>query len=248
MVLVLALLVGAALALLGAGGSVVTVPLLVYGAGLDAPHATGTSLVVVGLVAATGALLQRRVVRVRTGVLLGVAGMLGAVPGAWLNHALPPVVVLCAFASITVAAAATLVRRPVPERPDATGGPTVHPAMAVAVGVTLGVGTGFLGIGGGFLVVPALTLLLGFDVRSAIATSLLVIAMNCAAGLLAHARYGTVSWSLGLEVGTVAVIGALVAVPLGGRIAAAATRRAFAAVLATMGGIMLIDGIRRLAG
>jgi uncharacterized membrane protein YfcA len=108
----LALLVGVTLALLGAGGSIVTMPLLIYGAGLDAHRAAGTSLLVVGLVASLGAIGRWRLVRLRTGVALGAAGMAGALPGAWLNHRVPTAVVVLGFGLTSFAAAGALVRRP----------------------------------------------------------------------------------------------------------------------------------------
>jgi uncharacterized membrane protein YfcA len=243
MTLALAALIGLSLALLGAGGSIVTMPLLIYGAGLDAHRAAGTSLLVVGLVAALGALGRWPSVRVRAGVVFGAAGMLGALPGAWLNHRVPAEAVVLGFAATTFVAAALLLRpgRTPRRRFD------VHGGRAIAAGAVLGVATGFFGVGGGFLIVPALTLLLGLDVRSAVATSLLVITLNSTAGLAAHGRYGAVEWRLGLEVAAMAGAGALAALPLARRLTGPVLQRSFAGALVVIGAIMLWQGLRALA-
>ena len=239
----LAMLVGAALVLLGAGGSIVTVPILLYAAGLDVHHAAGTSLLVVGLVAAAGAWARRRGVRPRTGLLFGLAGMVGTIPGAWLNHHVPDTAVVLAFGATTLIAAARMTRQ--------IGSPGsrrhhVQPGLALGTGAGVGMATGFFGVGGGFLVVPALVVLLGLEPPAAVATSLLVIALNCAAGLVAHGGYGAVEWRLGLGFTVAALAGAALALPIAPRLSAGATQRAFALMLATVGFGMLWSGIGRL--
>jgi uncharacterized membrane protein YfcA len=235
----MAALIGVSLAVLGAGGSIVTMPLLIYGAGLDAHRAAGTSLLVVGLVAALGAAARWSCVRVRTGTMLGVAGMVGAGPGAWLNHQVPADAVVLGFAATTFLAAALLARREAHGRRPVE----VHARRAIAAGTGLGVATGFFGVGGGFLIVPALTLLLGLDIRPAVATSLFVITLNSLAGLAAHGGYGAVEWWLGLEVAAMAGVGAVAALPLARRLAGPVVQRSFAGVLVVIGTIMLTQGL-----
>jgi len=239
-----ALLIGASLALFGAGGSIVTVPVLVYVLGLDPHRAAGTSLVVVGLVAVVGALAQWRAASIRTGVVFGLAGMLGALPGAWLNHQVPPSVVLLGFAMTMLLAAG---RMGLTTRAAAATSPSaVAPVRAVLLGVGVGAATGFFGVGGGFLIVPALTLFLRVPMRCAVATSLVVISLNSLAGLVGHLAYGGVEWRLGSEMTLAALAGALITLPLAKRVSGPILQRGFAGAIALLGSIMFIQTMREM--
>ncbi len=238
----LAGLIGAILITLGAGGSIVTLPVLVYAAGLDTHRAVGTSLVVVGLVALAGALLRHRSVVVRTGLLFGGAGMLGTWPGVWLNHRVSGPVVLLGFAATMLVVAALMMRG----REKESCGERDSVGKAAAVGFGVGTATGFFGVGGGFLIVPALSLLLDLDMVPAVATSLLVITLNCAAGLAGHASYGSVDWNLGLAMAAAALLGAGLAFPMSKRLDGAVLERAFAALVAVVGVSMAIDSLRQV--
>lgn len=237
--LVLAVGIGAALGVLGAGGAIVTVPVLVYVVGLEAPQAAATSLLVVGLVAAVGVATRWRSVRLRSGLVFGLAGMLGVLPGVWLNHRVAPAVVGATFGGLMLFAALRLLRQG-QGAPPARG---PHPLLALGAGAGVGFATGFLGVGGGFLIVPALVLLLGLDLAAAAATSLLVIALNCAAGLAGHGASGAVEWRLGIAFGAVALLGAQMALPFAARLPAAALRRGFAAVLLVLGAGMMAGAV-----
>lgn len=239
--LLLATLVGASLGVLGAGGSIVTVPLLVYVVGLDVQHAAATSLLVVGLVATAGMAMHWPAIRLRAGLLFGAAGALGIAPGVWLSHHVPSTLLLGGFGALLLLAAAPLLRTtPVAERAH-----DAHPLAALAGGAAVGFATGFFGVGGGFLIVPALMTLVGLDLRGAAATSLLVIAMNCAAGLAGHGSTGAVEWRLGLAFGGVALLAALVATPLARGLPAARLRHAFAAMLIVLGAGMVLQSAVR---
>jgi len=239
-----ALLIGASLALFGAGGSIVTVPVLVYVLGMDPHSAAGTSLVIVGLVALAGAIVQRRAASVRTGIAFGLAGMLGALPGAWLNHHVPAPVVLLGFAATMLAAAGRMGL--------ATGGAqcaspaNVAPVRAILLGVGVGVATGFFGVGGGFLIVPALTVFLGVPIQRAVATSLVVIALNSLAGVAGHVAYGGVQWRLGSELTLAALVGAALTLPVAKRLSGPVLQRSFAGALALLGVGMLLQTVRGL--
>lgn len=234
--LLLATLVGASLGVLGAGGSIVTVPLFVYVVGLDAQHAAATSLLVVGLVATVGTAMHWQAVQVRSGVLFGAAGLLGVAPGVWLNHRVPPTLLLGGFGALLLLAATRMLHA----APPATKPHDAHPVAALAGGAGVGFATGFFGVGGGFLIVPALMALLGLDLAGAAATSLLVIALNCAAGLAGHGGTGAVEWRLGLAFGGVALLAAMLAMPLAGRLPPARLRHVFAATLIVIGAGMLL--------
>jgi uncharacterized membrane protein YfcA len=239
-----ALLIGASLALFGAGGSIVTVPVLVYVLGMDAHAAAGTSLVVVGLVALAGAVAQWRTASLRTGIAFGLAGMLGALPGAWLNHHVPAPVVLIGFGATMLAAAGRMGLKAHGARHASPA--EVAPVRAILLGVGVGVATGFFGVGGGFLIVPALTLFLGVPIRRAVATSLVVIALNSFAGLAAHVAYGGVEWRLGSQLTLAALVGAAVTLPVAKRLSGPILQRGFAGALAVLGVAMVVQTVRGL--
>jgi uncharacterized membrane protein YfcA len=178
----LALLIGAALGLVGGGGSILTVPALVYAVGF-APHdAIVASLVVVGVAAAAGAFLHWRLGALDPAVVgwFGALGAVGAAAGARLGRLVPGAWLMAGFGVIAVAAGLTLIsRRGIPVQRIARRHWSVVASTALGVGFL----TGLLGVGGGFIVVPALALVLGLPMVRAVGTSLAVIAINCAAAL-----------------------------------------------------------------
>jgi len=212
-------LIGLSLGALGAGGSILTVPILVYALGVPVQAATGTSLAIVGLNSAAGALdhLRRGRLLPRTGLAFGASGLLGALAGSWLNHLLRGELVLLLFALLMVGAALSLLRRrEAPSRPDFHERYGLSGWLRLAL-VGLGVGflTGFFGVGGGFLIVPALVLVIGLPMTLAVGTSLLAIALNALWGVVGHARFG------GLDLGLTALfaLGGLAGVVAGGKLA-----------------------------
>ena len=221
------LLIGLSLGALGGGGSILTVPALVYLLRVSPHSATTMSLIIVGITAVAGAAAHLRAgrVRVREGVTFGVLGAGGAYAGSRLSASIHPDVLLTAFSALMVGAAAMMLRRhragtasapppprparPVTEDPGRPPGPRdgtavrpapeltlpdtrprpTSPARIVLAASVVGLVTGFFGVGGGFVVVPALVLALGFDMPIAVGTSLIVIAINSASSLLS--RIGT---------------------------------------------------------
>jgi uncharacterized membrane protein YfcA len=188
--LALGVLIGLTLGALGAGGSILTVPILVYVLGVPVQSAAGTSLAIVGLNAATGALdhLRRGRSLPKTGLAVGLSGLLGALAGAWLNYQVRPEVVLALFSVLMLGAAWGLLRRraaPAIVRFSERYSAGVWLRL-VALGLAVGLLTGFFGVGGGFLIVPALVLLLGPPMRLALGTSLVTIALNAVWGLLGY--------------------------------------------------------------
>ncbi len=200
-------LIGFTLGFLGGGGSILTVPFLVYVIGQDVHAATGTSLAIVGASALLGAIAHGRKgnVRLKGGTGFGLVSMLGAQPGVWLNRLVAGRTILLLFGCLMFVVGTRMVRRQAPPRPpDGVGGHlgTFAPkqwAQLLGLGGVVGLLTGFFGIGGGFLIVPTLVLAGRFTTHHAVGTSLLVIAMTSASGLLGHLRFGTV------DVGTVGV-------------------------------------------
>jgi hypothetical protein len=175
-------LIGLLLGILGAGGAIFTAPLLIVLFDVSPLEATTVSLVVVLFAAGSGLLGHRssRTVQWREGSVFGAVGIVGAVAGSWLAGVLPERVLTAGFSALLVVAAIAMVRQP-------HGHEERHPrrSLLVVAAAALGVGvvTGFFGVGGGFVIVPALVLVLGFGIRQATATGLLVISINSMAAL-----------------------------------------------------------------
>ncbi len=178
----LAVAVGISLGLLGGGGSILTVPLLTYVADLDAKQAIAMSLLVVGVTSTIGAIPHARADRVRwrVAVIFGLAAMTGAYGGGRLAHFIPGTVLLIAFAAIMIMAGIAMLRG----RKEAVETDRRLPVLKVLLlGVGVGVISGLVGAGGGFLLVPALALFAGLPMPTAVGTSLVVIAAQSYAGL-----------------------------------------------------------------
>lgn len=234
-------LIGLALGLLGGGGSILTVPALVYLLGQGTHSAVTTSLVIVGSNALLGAWMDGREghMQLRTALLFGAVGTGAAYLGARLSQYLPGAILLVLFALLMIAIAVLMLRGQAPPR---TTTPAAHLSWPRVLAGGMGVGflTGFLGVGGGFLIVPALVLLLGMDMRDAVGSSLVVIAINSAAGLLGHLQDGALNWALaGLLLGGGAV-GIAFGSRLGGRLPTTRLRQAFASFVLVLGAVLLV--------
>jgi uncharacterized protein len=231
--------IGLSLGAIGGGGSILTVPILVYVIGQDAHVATATSLAVVGATALAGAIPHWRAGRVSlsTALPFGAAGIGGAFVGAWANHLVPGWLILGLFGVLMLVVAARMFfskRGPVKHKASAGSG-WLHWVRIVSAGLIVGVMTGFFGVGGGFLIVPALLLVLGLSMREAVGTSLVVIAINSVSGLLAHLRYGGLDLAtLGLFVAG-GTLGALAGALVSGRLDEQRLQRGFAVFIALVG-------------
>jgi hypothetical protein len=178
-ILGLALLIGVVLGALGSGGAILALPVLVYAGGLPPVQAIAVSQIVVGVAALFGAALQafQRRVSWRHAALYTVAGIPGTRLGHNLRELLPPDWLLGLFAVILVAAGFRMLRGPeeIPESRSSA-------ALSLSIGATVGLLTGLLGVGGGFLLVPAMIAFGGLPTKAAMATSLPVIALNSLSG------------------------------------------------------------------
>ncbi len=241
LVVAASLLVGLSLGVLGGGGSLLTVPILVHLAGQDAKEAIATSLFVVGVtsLAALAAHARAGRVRWRTGLLVGALSMAGAYGGGRAAAYVPDTVLLVAFAVMMLVTAAAMLRPARGARPARVrdGDPPLR--LLAAVGPAVGGVTGFVGAGGGFLVVPALGLFGGLPMAAAVGTSLLVIAMNSFAGLAGHLAGASLDWGLTLMVTGTAVAGSLAGARLAGRVPQSALRTAFGWFVMAMGVLVL---------
>jgi uncharacterized protein len=240
---VLAALVGVSLGLLGGGGSILAVPLLVYVAGMDAKEAIATSLLVVGTTSAVALVPHARAGRVRwrTGLLFGVAGMAGAYAGGRVAEFIPGSVLLVAFSLMMLATAAAMIRgRKSPSRPAHADLPI---GRVLLDGVVVGLVTGLVGAGGGFLIVPALVLLGGMPMTAAVGTSLLVIAMKSFAGLAGYMASVEIDWPVAAAITGAAVLGSLVGSRLNGLVEPDTLRKAFGYFVIVMGLVILAQQV-----
>jgi hypothetical protein len=227
--LILSLAIGVSLGLLGGGGSILTVPVLHYALGFGVHDAIAGSLVVVGVTSSIAVIPHARSGRVqwRTGLVFGAASMVTAFAGGRLGARLPGGALIAGFALVMIAAGVAMLLRSRAGR----GLPAPRPVQlsrVLAVGLGVGLVTGVLGAGGGFVIVPALTLLGGLAMCDAVGTSLLVIAMNAFAGaagggLHSHGALPTVA-----AVTALAVIGSLAGERVGRRIPPHQLQRGFA--------------------
>lgn len=236
--LALAVLVGISLGLLGGGGSILTVPLLAYVGGMSAEAAIASSLFVVGVTSAAGVISHAHAGRVRwrTGVVFGVAGMAGAYAGGRLAAHLPGRLLMILFGLMMIATAVAMLRNARPVRPPAR---SLRVRAALGQGLIVGLVTGLVGAGGGFLVVPALVLLGGLAMEAAVGTSLVVIALQSFAGLAARLGHVTLDWPVVLGVTAAALAGAFAGARLTGRIPPAALRRGFGVFIVAMAALVL---------
>jgi uncharacterized membrane protein YfcA len=196
------LLIGLSLGALGGGGSILTVPALVYLLHQRPHAATTASLLIVGITALAGMAAHWRAGRVRAvqGITFGVLGVVGSYAGSRLSASIRPDLLLTLFAGLMLVAATAMLRRQRRSagQPGAAAAATTRRALKVAAAATgVGLLTGFFGVGGGFVIVPALVLALGFEMPAAVGTSLLVISVNSAAALGARLGEGVhLDWTL----------------------------------------------------
>ncbi|HSP79530.1 MAG TPA: sulfite exporter TauE/SafE family protein [Myxococcaceae bacterium] len=239
------MLIGVLLGLLGGGGSILTVPLLVYILDVEPKTAIAMSLLVVGLTSISAVVMHARAGRVRwrTAFIFGPAGMVGAFAGGRVAGYIPPTFLLLLFVGVMVAAAVAMLRRkeaaPAPGASE-KGDASEHLPMArvLVQGVAVGALSGLVGAGGGFLIVPALVLV-GLPTQVAVGTSLVVIAMQCAAGLLGHLGHVQLPWGLTGAVLATAISGSFVGGRLAGRVSPAALRKGFAWFVLSIATLML---------
>lgn len=237
--LAFAALIGLSLGLLGGGGSILTIPVLVYVLDFPAKPAIAMSLPVVGVTSLIGAVVHWRLgnVRVGTALTFGLVAMAGAFAGAKLSILLTGEAQLTMLAVVMFAAAVSMLRGGARANAVVVASPRRTLLLPVALGV--GVLTGLLGIGGGFLVVPALVLLARVSMRQAVGTSLLVIAMNSASGFAGYLGTMDFDWSFLAGFTVVAVIGALAGTALSERVPQSSLRRAFAVFLLGLAAFVL---------
>jgi uncharacterized membrane protein YfcA len=237
--LALAVLIGISLGLLGGGGSILTVPTLVYVMSVEPKAAIAMSLPVVGITALVGGVKHWRAgqVNLRIAIAFGIVAMAGSLAAAKAARLVPGVVQLTLLGLVMLVAAVMMMRRKTPAA--GTAPRERHPVALGLVGLGVGALTGRVGIGGGFLFVPALVLFGGVPIKRAVGTSLIVIAMNTASAALGYRGQATVDWALVAGFTACAVAGSLVGARLVGKVSADGLRRGFAWFLIVIAAFVL---------
>lgn len=238
--LVLSAGIGLSLGLIGGGGSILTVPILVYLLSVDPHEAVTMSLAVVGATSILGSYLHWRNdnVDLSIGLLFGVAGIVGALIGSPLTKMVSAETLLLNFGVLMFVVAVSMIWRRnhgISEKFH-----KAHPTQGVLAGLGVGVLTGFLGVGGGFLIVPALVFFGGLSMKKAIGTSLFVIFLNCIAGLLGHLSQASFDWQITVEVMALAVGGAVGGTMLSRRIAADRLQSIFAVLVLGVAAFLMV--------
>lgn len=236
-----AALIGLALGTLGGGGSILTVPVFVYVLGFDPKLAIVMSLPVVGATALAGVVSHWRSgnVQLQTAAVFGSVAMVGSYAGARASIWLSGRAQLLVLGVAMVTAAASMWRSTNREPEALMERAPPHTALMLAVGFSVGVLTGLVGIGGGFLIVPAFVILGRVPMKTAIGTSLLVIALNATSGYLGHHGREVVPWGFVVRFTSVAIVGILAGTVLVHHIPTRQLKRAFALLLIVIGVLVL---------
>lgn len=238
----LALVIGISLGLLGGGGSVLTVPIFHYVLGYDVKPSIAMSLAVVGVTSAAGALGRLRAgdLNLRAVLTFAPVAMLGTFGGARLALLVPELAQLVLFATTMLTAAAFMWRG----RSVGTGAPVrPHLFLLGLIAGAVGILTGLVGVGGGFLIVPALVLLLGVPVKEAVGTSLGVIALNSAAGFAGYWGKVAMDTPVMASFAALAIVGVVLGTRIGRSVSPGHLRRGFAVLLVVVGAAILLRSL-----
>jgi uncharacterized membrane protein YfcA len=244
--LMLGFAIGLSLGLMGGGGSILTVPALVYLVGQTPQAAMTTSLAIVGVNSALGAAFHHRqgTLDGRVALIFGSSGMILAYLSAGLAHLFSPAALMVAFAGLMLLVGGLMLRGPQSLADRSATPPSWGVALASGAGV--GLLTGLLGVGGGFLIVPALVMLVGLPMRAAVGTSLVVIAANSLAGFAGHLQ----TPGFDLRVTLIFILAGLGGTYLGSRLAnhlpAARLRQVFATLVTALAFFLLYDNLPKL--
>ncbi len=247
-----AILIGITLGLLGSGGSILTVPVLTYLVGQDTKLAIASSLIIVCLISLFSALsyAYHKQVKWRTVFLFGLPGMLGALAGAWSAHFISDAIQMLIF-SILLLIAAYLMFDPLSLKEGEKEHSERSIYQIVTDGFIVGLVTGIVGVGGGFLIIPALILLGGLSIRLAIGTSLVIVTIQSFAGFIGYLPVLDtlnlhIDWQIIILFSVLGVLGSGLGHKLSKKIKQAHLKKGFAFLLLIMGFIMLYKYISTL--
>lgn len=258
-----AIFMGLSLGLIGGGGSILTVPILVYLFGIEPVLSTAYSLFIVGLTALVGGIfyLRRGEVDLKTGMIFAIPSFLGVyLTRAYVVPSLPdpvftvaehaiskPLLIMAVFAMLMVAASYSMIKsKKVTAAPSQMSLPK-RVALIGLEGLVVGGVTGFVGAGGGFLIIPALVLLVGLPMKIAVGTSLFIIAVKSLIGFTGDLQHHVaIDWNLLLIVSGIAIVGLLVGMKFSKKVSEAALKKGFGIFVLLMGSFILIDQLNKL--
>ncbi len=244
-----ALIIGLTLGLLGSGGSAITVPVLIYLVGHGTRESIAESMAIVGLISVAAAVPYAKSHQIdwRSVWSFGIPGMLGTFAGAWLGGVSTEALQLVVFGCVLLAAAGSMLRKSNGTADDVRSVAEIRSptSMTALEGLVVGVVTGFVGVGGGFLIVPALVVLGRLPMRLAIGTSLVIIAMNAAVGFLKYEHYLlahdlSVNGKTVLNFAAVGVLGSMIGRTINTRLNQCVLKRVFAGFLILIGGFVIM--------
>ncbi|WP_016881490.1 MULTISPECIES: sulfite exporter TauE/SafE family protein [unclassified Rhodococcus (in: high G+C Gram-positive bacteria)] len=248
--LALGAIIGVLLGLLGGGGSILAVPALVFGLGLDLEQAIPISLLVIGIASLVGAIPKMREHQVnwRMVGVFAACGIPATFAGSAVGRLLPQSVVMIGFAAVMVVAGIRMLM----DRGETGTACEVGDSgidwrrcapRSVPAGVAVGFLTGLFGVGGGFLIIPALVLMLGLEMSVAVGTSLVIIVANSAAGLISHLSGASIDWAITAAFAGTAVVGSLIAGHFGTKVDTDRLQRWFAYLVFVVAAYVLVDTI-----
>lgn len=232
--LIAGLAIGAIVGLVGGGGAVLAVPVLVYAVGLDVHEATTVSLAVVAAATATGALsqLRRGTVCWTSAGWFALAAVAGSVLGTALNAVVGGAALMLVFSAVMLLAARATWQRAGGPVSD-VGCPRAQARVLLPVGFAVGALTGLIGVGGGFVIVPALAIGLSFGMRQAMGTSMVIVMIVSLAGLASHLAAGNAfDGEVALVMGAATIVGAGIGARIAPRLQVASLARGFAVLVA----------------
>lgn len=249
-------LIGISLGLIGGGGSILTVPILVYLFGLEAQHATSYSLFIVGITAMTGAYRHYKLgnLEIKSGLAFALPSVLTlllvrkiflpALPTVLFSVGTTPVtknaLIMVVFALLMLAASWAMIKPSAEPQPNRT---PQYLSLAL-MGLTIGFVTGFLGAGGGFLIIPALLFFAGIPMKQAVGTSLLIISINSAIGFAGDAWGGApINYPLLFTISGIAMLGMLIGTQLSKKINGAQLKPIFGWFVLLMGVYILLKEV-----
>lgn len=239
--------IGGSLGLLGGGGSILTVPVLVYLIGQSPQAAVATSLAIVGANSVLGAFFHRSqgTLNWRVALAFGGTGMVVSYFAAGLSKQISPSALMVAFALLMLVVGILLLRQRTPpaQRADAN---EIKLWKVLFGGASVGLLTGILGVGGGFLIVPALVMLVGMPMHHAVGTSLVVIAMNSLAGFAGHLSGVSLDVPLIMAFITAGVAGTFAGVRLSKHFDASLLRKVFAVFVMGLAIFLLYDNLPKI--
>ena len=241
------IVIGLTLGLLGSGGSALTVPVLIYFVGHSTRQSIAESMAIVGLISVAAAIPYARSQQIdwRSVWWFGLPGMLGTLVGAWLGGIAPEAFQLVVFGGVLIIAAWMMLRKPKSVDMRAESG-EASPVWKIAIeGVIVGIVTGFVGVGGGFLIVPALVLFGRLPMRLAIGTSLVIIALKSAIGFAKYQQF-LMAHDMSVDSKTVAlfvligVVGSFIGKSINSRLNQMVLKRVFAVFLIVLGAFVIV--------